>query len=42
MSNKEFCCGLSVMNLTSNNEDVDSIPGLHQWFKDQALLQAVV
>ena len=31
-------CGSAVMNLTSIYEDVDSIPGPTQWFKDLALL----
>ena len=35
-------CGPAVMNLTRMNEDLGLIPGLGQWVKDSALLQAVV
>ena len=31
-----------VMNPTSIHEDVDAIPGLDQWVKNPALLQAAV
>ena len=34
--------GLAEMNLASNHEDEDSVPGLTQWVKDLALPRAVV
>ena len=30
----EFCCGSAVMNPTSIDEDVGTMPGLPQWVKD--------
>ena len=34
--------GSAEMNLASNHEDEDSVPGLTQWVKDLALSRAVV
>ena len=39
---RSFSCGSVVMNPTSNNKDVGSIPGLMQWVKYPVLPWAVV
>ena len=35
---RSSCCGSAVTNLTSNHEDLGSIPGLTQEIKDLVLL----
>ena len=39
---RRSCRGAAEMNPTRNHEALGLIPGLAQWVKDQALLQAAV
>ena len=42
LSDKSFCCGSTVMNLTGIHEDVGLNPGPAQWVRHSTLPRAAV